>query len=200
MGKRELSARKTWQDYSGENAGAAEKGFFAFFQKEFQNTDFQIRPKPREFTNIYNEVVLPDAVMGEIYNPGREYKHGIIPDYAIDNAKTNKHLFVEVKRQDGWVEGKEMSAGRGNAHERGCKLFTPGLLKIMRAKGNLGPDLLPFWIVYQGDIARDPKRNREIYCWFDGVEQNFFMWRDSSDSGQLIAHFNKYFREQMMAP
>jgi type II restriction enzyme MunI len=69
--------------------------------------------------------------LAAIYTPpaGRYGRHGIIPDFAIDNLKTKKPLYVEVKRQDGWVEGKEKSAGRGNAHERSCKFFTPGLLK-----------------------------------------------------------------------
>lgn len=200
MGKGELSKRSVWQDYCGENAGVAEKNFFKLFQDEFNGTDFRIRPKPREFSNIYTKILLADHILDEIYNPGTTYTHGIIPDYAIDNIRTDKHLYVEVKRQDGWVEGKQMSAGRGNAHERGCKLFTPGLLKILRAAGHLGPDVLPFWIVYQGDIARDPKRNREIHCWFDGAEQNFFMWRNPINGNPLIDHFNKYFRDLMSDP
>jgi len=44
----------------------------------------------------------------------KKWKHGIVPDYAIDNIKTKKTLYIEVKRQDGWVEGKSRSAGRGN--------------------------------------------------------------------------------------
>lgn len=200
MGKRELSGRTNWQDYSGENAGVAEKNFFALFQEEFKGTDFQIRPRPREFCNIYTGVVLARHILSQIYNPGTTYTHGIIPDYAIDNVRTDKHLYVEVKRQDGWVEGKKMTAGRGNAHERGCKLFTPGLLRIMRASGHLGPDVLPFWIVYQGDIARDPKRNREIHCWFEGVEQNYFMWRDSTRGKPVLEHFDRYFRRLMSKP
>jgi len=191
MGKDELSGRDTWQDYSGENAGHAEKNFFTVMQQAFQWTNFQIRSKPREFHNIYADVELPEFVLKEIYNPPRDYTHGIVPDYAIDNTKTDKHLYVEVKRQDGWIEGKPMSVGRGNAHERSNKLFTPGLIKIMREKGHLGENVLPFWVVFQGDIARDPKRNREIHCWYQGIEQHFFMWRNSADGTPLIKHFNE---------
>lgn len=130
--------------------------------------------------------------MSEIYTPGIEIKkHGISPDYVIVNNKTKKRLYVEVKRQDGWVEGKKRSAGRGNAHERSCKYFTPGLLKILREKGKIGDDVLPFWIVFQGDITRDPCRVREITCWFDEHSAHFFMWRNSADSASLIKHFNK---------
>ncbi len=73
MGKRELSGRGTWQDYSGANAGVAEKNFFTILQKEFHGTDFRVREKPKEFKNIYKEIALPDEVLAEIYNPGGDY-------------------------------------------------------------------------------------------------------------------------------
>ena len=57
-------------------------------------------------------------------------KHGISPDLSIKNTEKNKTIFIEVKRQDGWVEGGKRSDGRGNAHERSNKFFTPGLLKV----------------------------------------------------------------------
>src|SRR6266542_2128842 len=136
MGSNELRVRETWQDYSGANAGAAERSFEAVFREEFKGTDLSIRSKPNEFSNIYVDVKLHDSVLSQIYCPESAVtKHGVKPDYAIENKKLNKTLYVEVKRQDGWVEGKLRSAGRGNAHERSCKFFTPGLLKILRARG-----------------------------------------------------------------
>ena len=89
------------------------------------------------------------------------------------------------------MEGKPPSAGRGNAHERSCKFFAPGLLKILRQHGNLGNDVLPFWIVFQGDIARDPKRVREITCWYAERSAHFFMWSSLKDDKALADHFNK---------
>jgi hypothetical protein len=73
--------------------------------------------------------------------------------------KTEKTLYVEVKRQDGWVENKKQSAGRGNVHERSCKYFTPGLIEIMQKKGKIS-GILPFWVVFIGDITRDPKADK----------------------------------------
>lgn len=198
MSKAELSGRSIWQDYCGKNAGLAERSFFTVFKEAFEGTDFLIRPRPNEFKNIYRAIELTHDVLKAIYTPAQQdYTHGIVPDYAIDNVVTDKHLYVEVKRQDGWVEGKEKAAGRGNAHERSCKLFTPGLQKIMRAAGHLGDAVLPFWVVFQGDITRDPNRNREIHCWYMGIEQHFFMWRDSTNGAPLLEHFNRYFRELM---
>jgi hypothetical protein len=195
MGKKELQSRAIWQDYSGENAGVAEKQFFDVFTEHFKESDFRIRAKPQEFRDIYVNVPLSEAVLQEIYNPDELItKHGITPDYAIDNTKTKKTIYVEVKRQDGWVENKPRSAGRGNAHERSNKFFSPGLQKILRAKAGLGKDVLPFWTVFQGDITRDPCRVREIACWYDDYTAHFFMWRDSSNAKPLVNHFDQYLR------
>lgn len=191
MGTKELRKRDIWQDSSGGKAGVAEKNFYDIMSKEFEGSDFRIRSKPKEFRDIYSKIKLSDEMLADIYCPNETWIHGVIPDYAIDNIITKKTLYVEVKRQDGWVEGKPRSAGRGNAHERSCKFFTPGLLKILREHGKLGDDVLPFWVVFQGDIARDPKRVREIHCWYGEHTAHFFIWSNSSDDKALISHFNK---------
>lgn len=191
MGTNELRKRDIWQDSSGGKAGIAEKSFYEVFLKEFKGSDFRVRPRPKEFKNIYSKIKLSDVVLVNIYNPDETWVHGVIPDFAIDNLKTKKTLYVEVKRQDGWVEGKPRKAGRGNAHERSCKFFTPGLLKILRGYGKLGNKALPFWVVFQGDIARDPKRVREIHCWYTGYPAHFFLWHNSADGKPLVNHFNK---------
>lgn len=195
MGTKELRKRETWQDISGPKAAVAEGDFYAVFLQEFQGSEFTIRKKPKEFRDIYSKVKLSKNVMADIYTPKDEkWIHGLVPDFAIDNTKTKKTLYVEVKRQDGWVEGKPRKAGRGNAHERSCKFFTPGLLKILRKKGNLGEGVLPFWVVFKGDIARDPKRVREITTWYDGYSKHFFIWSNPSDIKSLVDHFNKKLR------
>jgi len=193
MGSDENRLRKKWQDYSGMNAAKAERNFYETFEIIFKGTDFRIRSRPREFNNIYVNIELSKQELTEIYTPPKEVKrHGVFPDYAIDNVKTGKTIYIEVKRQDGWVEGGKRSDGRGNAHERSCKYFTPGLLKILRSKGNLDHNVLPFWIIFQGDITRDPCRVREITCWYDEYKAHFFFWRDSKNPEKLIDHFEEY--------
>jgi Type II restriction enzyme MunI len=191
MGTLELKKRKIWQDISGGRAGVAEKNIYQIFLDEFKGSDFRIRARPKEFKNIYTKIVLSQEVLAGIYNPDETWIHGLIPDYAIDNVRTKKTLYVETKRQDGWVEGTLRSAGRGNAHERSNKLFTPGLLKLMREYGRLDDNVLPFLVVFQGDIARDPKRVREIHYWYGEYTAHFFLWSKSSDAKSLIDHFNK---------
>ena len=199
MGTKELRKRESWQDTSGPKAELAENSFEKVFFQEFKGSEFNIRDKPREFNSIYSKVELSKQVLDEIYTPENGYgSHGIRPDYAIDNSKTGKTLYVEVKRQDGWVEGKLPKAGRGNAHERSCKYFTPGLLKILREHGNLDDNELPFWTVYIGGIARDPKRVREITCWYDEYSAHFFMWTNSDDGKPLIDHFNNNLKHLLL--
>lgn len=114
MGSDANRLRKKWQDYSGKHAGMAEKSFYETFQILFEGTEYRIRSKPNEFNKIYVDVELTMQEEQEIYMPKNAVtKHGVSPDYAIDNTETNKTIYVEVKRQDGWVEGKERAAGRG---------------------------------------------------------------------------------------
>lgn len=192
MGSKHNRIRKKWQDYGGGKASVAEKAFFDSFTQVFKETDFVIRDKPKEFQKIYVDIPLRPEELKAIYNPPKPItRHGVFPDYAIDNNVTNKTIYIEVKRQDGWVEGGKRSDGRGNAHERSCKFFTPGLLKILRKQSRIPPPALPFWTVFQGDVTRDPCRVREITCWYKGVEGHFFLWRDAPDPDLLFKHFDE---------
>ena len=65
-----------------------------------------------------------------------------------------------------------------------------GLLELLRKHGRLGDKVLPFWVVFQGDITRDPCRVREITLWYDKHSAHFFMWRNTTDNTALISHFN----------
>ena len=198
MGKKELSKRLNWENVSGKMAADAEKNLYEAFREAFKGTIYELHEKPKNLKNLYANVQLEDEVLRQIYNPEINYKKtrwGVAPDFAIENTETHKILFGEIKRQDGWVEGKERSAGRGNAHERLCKLFSPGLLKKYREiSGITSNEILPFWVVFEGDITRDPKRVREITFWFDTYKNNFFMWRPQMDSSKLINHFDKYLK------
>ena len=193
MGKKALSERDNWQEQGGFKAALAETNLYDVFKKHFKGTEYKLHEKPTHLKNLYAKVALPNAVLKQIYNPKIDLgktRWGVSPDFAIENTKTNKILFGEIKRQDGWVEGKDPSAGRGNAHERLCKLFTPGLLKAYREIGGIkNENILPFWVVFEGDITRDPKRNREIAFWFDKYKSNYFMWRPNMTAEDLIEHF-----------
>ena len=193
MGSDHNRIRRKWQDYGGYNGSIAETSFFDFFNDVFKGTEYRIISKPKDFQNLYVNINLSKSTLSEIYTPDKAItRHGVIPDYAITNTRYGKTIYVEVKRQDGWVEGGKRSDGRGNAHERSCKFFTPGLMAALRQKGGIEAPALPFWTVFQGDIARDPCRVREVTCWYDGYEGHFFFWRTAPDPDLLFAHFDEF--------
>lgn len=198
MGKRALSGRDNWQEQGGAKASEAEKNLYVAFYEHFRGTEYVLHEKPKHLKNLYARVNLPDEVVSQIFNPAIDLDRtqwGVSPDFAIENTRTHKILFGEIKRQDGWVEGKDPSAGRGNAHERLCKLFTPGLMSAYRKIGRItSPEILPFWVVFEGDITRDPKRNREVAFWFDSYDKNYFMWRPHMTNADLTNHFDRYLR------
>jgi hypothetical protein len=190
--------RKQWQSQNGVKAKKAENNFIKVFENYFIGTKYRVRESPRDFNKIYIDVVLTEDVLSEIYTPEDEITiHGIRPDFAIDNLETGKTMYGDSKRQDGWVEGKTPKDGRGNAHERLCKYFVPGIQKKLREKGNISKEYLPFWIVLQGDITRDPKRVREVTCWFDGNDNNYFFWRNSPNEEKLILHFENFIKHML---
>lgn len=191
MGSNANSLRRKWQDYSGKNAAKAEQNLFDFFTEMFKNTVYDIRKNPKEFRKYYVDYPLSKKVLSEIYNPPTKIdRHGFVPDFAIDNTETKKTMYVESKRQNGWVEGGKRADGRGNVHERSAKYFIPGLLKGLREKSGItDQNALPFWIVFQGDITRDPCRVREITCWYEDYPAHFFLWRDTLKTEDLFNHF-----------
>lgn len=146
MTRKNLQSRDNWQTDSGPGgkAGVAEQNLIRVFREAFQGTDYFISDHPTDLKHLYENVVLSPETTRQIFNPdaatmknAQSRGWGVSPDFSITNRKTGKILFGEIKRQDGWVEGKDPSAGRGNAHERMCKLFTPGLMKAYRRIGKI---------------------------------------------------------------
>lgn len=207
MARKELRGRANWQTKSGPGglAGVAEKNLYDVFRKAFEGTSYVISKHPKDLKHLYENVILSADTLAQIYCPDEKSMKsakrkgwGVSPDFSITNTVTGKILFGEIKRQDGWVEGKKPNAGRGNAHERMCKLFSPGLIKAYRRiSGITDPSVLPFWVVLEGDITRDPKRNREIAFWFDGFDKNYFMWRPNMSGQELVDHFNNYLKKYL---
>lgn len=201
MSTQELRKRTNWQASSGAKALKTEEIFQNSLQTALNSLfpeTFLIERHPKEFNDIYSTYPLPQDVLNKIYNidmsekksNGKpKYEWGISMDFAIRNLKNDKILFGEIKRQDGWIETTNMQAGRGNAHERSCKYFTPGLMRILRKTSRLSEEILPFWLVIVGDITRDPRRNREIAYWFQEYTKNYYMWRDTNNVGEILDFF-----------
>ncbi len=83
MGSDANRLRRKWQDYSGQNAGQAEKDFFTTLEVLFEDAEFSIRNKPKEFTDLYVDYPLSEQTLNEIYIPDDTItRHGIKPGYA----------------------------------------------------------------------------------------------------------------------
>ena len=201
MATQELRKRANWQTISGAKALGIEK----LFQESLQSAldavyphKFIIDRHPKNFSDIYSTYDLPLEVRNKIYdidvsakksNGKPKYQWGISMDFAIRNITNGKILFGEIKRQDGWTETTDMQAGRGNAHERSCKYFAPGLIKVLREQSGRSDEILPFWLIIVGDITRDPRRNREIAFWFQNYTKNYYMWRDTDNIADMLDFF-----------
>lgn len=116
MGKTALTQRNNWQTNSGKLAEKAEDNFYLIFENYFQNSNFVLHRQPKHLKKLYSTVQLPNEILSQIYTPNidiAKQNWGVKPDFAIENTKTKKIIFGEIKRQDGWVEGKSPNAGRG---------------------------------------------------------------------------------------
>ena len=170
MAREHLSLRDNWQARGNFLGNEAERAFQAAIVSHLDQ-NFQTDFKPLDLKGIYgtNET-------------GKSY--GIIPDYLIRNTETGRAVFVEIKRQ----------AKRGNAHERACKYFTPGILTSARQIANQPDDAIPFWWVFTNGIATSEKYRREITHWFRGVEAHLLLWEDIDDPAVVKRHFDAHIR------
>lgn len=169
MAREHLSLRDNWQARGNFRGNEAERAFQAAIVSHLDQ-NFETDFKPLDLKGIYGT------------NAGRSY--GIIPDYLIRNTETGRAVFVEIKRQD----------ERGNAHERACKYFTPGILASARQVAKQPGDAIPFWWVFTNGIATSQKYRREITHWFKGIEAHLLLWEDIDDLAVVTHHFDAHIR------
>ncbi len=130
--------------------------------------EIRVQPKPRDLIGIYG------------VNPSTGKPHGIAPDHGI-YGPDGRSIFVEIKRQ----------RAAGNAHERACKYFAPGIIKSGREIAKQPDGVIPFWWIFAEGIAEDPRYVREITHWFQGVERHVLLL-PRPDEQALTDHFEKH--------
>ena len=168
MGRKALSARDDWQPEASVAGLTAEKAFDIAIQKRIRMSTYLAgESKPKDLTGIYGR-----------RSSGRP--HGIKPDYVIRNLASGRALYVEIKRQK----------AEGNAHERACKYWSPGLLASLRTECRQPSDVIPFWWVFTDGIATDQNYRQEICHWFRGYEAHVLLWKDIRDHDVLVRHFD----------
>ena len=147
---RMLSQRAVWQDRANADGARLER-IVRDVLNEYLSEDLRyvIDVKPDDLAHIYDN------------------RWGAVPDLAIRNPESGKSIWIEIKRQN----------PRGNAHERACKYFSPGLVRI--AEG-LAYVVRPFYFVFAGGLVDSPKYRAEISTWFDadGWRDHVLMWTD----------------------
>ena len=170
MAREHLESRDNWQQEGNFRGNEAEKAFQAAIVSHLDRS-YRTTFEPKDLSGIYGH-----------HETGRP--HGVIPDYLIRNVETGRAVFVEIKRQ----------RAAGNAHERACKYFTPGILASARQIANQPEDTIPFWWVFTNGIATDARYRREIMHWFRGVEAHLLLWEDINDPAVVTHHFDTHIR------
>ena len=168
IARRHLEGRDKWQGEASERGMSAEKSFHEVLRAHTESLDgVTIEPRPKDLAGIYGTNAS-----------GRP--HGVRPDSVV-RGSSGKAVFVEIKRQ----------RAAGNAHERACKYFTPGIIRSGRRIAKQPDDVLPFWWVFTNGVADDERYVREIMHWFRGVEPHVLLW-EPRDPKSLIAHFDDH--------
>lgn len=171
MGREHLEGRDNWQRDSAIRGSEAERAFDAIMRNYVIDTDYEYESKPNDLRGIYGS------------QPGRGSgkPHGILPEAVIRNKTTGRAVYIEVKRQ----------RAAGNAHERACKYFAPGIIESARALANQPKGTIPFWWIFTNGIATDPRYVQEITHWFRGIEGNLLLWESIQDFEPVIDHFER---------
>ena len=175
MGREHLAGRDNWQADSAVKSSEAERAFDAIMLNYLFGTDYEYRRKPQDLKAIYGK------------NPYTGRPHGIVPEAVIRSRITGRAIYVEVKRQ-----GNE-----GNAHERACKYFAPGIVASTREIARQPDTILPFWWIFTNGIATDAKYVQEIMHWFQGIENNVLLWESIGNYESVIIHFDDYIRPML---
>ncbi len=166
--RRHLESRDKWQDEAALRGMTAENQFHEVLSRHIAKLEVgvTVSKRPKDLEGIYG-----------LHASGRP--HGIRPDAAIHGP--HKSIFVELKRQ----------RAAGNAHERACKYFAPGILRSGRKIAKQPQDVIPFWWIFTNGIAEDERYAREIAHWFQGAEGHVLLWCPRSPS-RLVSHFERH--------
>jgi hypothetical protein len=163
-----LAQRDNWQKYANVGGSGREETANKILVTYLTgNVNYVVTEKPKHLAHIYGQ------------------KWGIVPDLSIEYKPTGRIAFFESKRQ----------GSGGNAHERVCKYFAPGILdRSVPIAGFLNP----FFFIFMNGLTHDPKKRAEIIAWFDrdGFRDRYILWQDR-EVKTLIDWFNLVIRKYL---
>ncbi len=174
MAREHLAGRANWQGKSAARGQGAEDVFHTIMDMHLEQSELTTEHKPKNLQAIYGERIAGN----------RTRPHGIHPEYVIRNQRTNRAIFVEIKRQ----------RAEGNAHERACKYMMPGILASVREIAGQPESVIPFWWIFTNGIAKDKYYRQEITHWFKGIEGHFLLWQNVRERKPVVEHFEKHIR------
>lgn len=175
MTSKHLSSRDKWQSLSTSSGQSAEDVFSVIMEKHLENSNIEYIYKPDSLRGIY----------GIHSKSGRP--HGIQPEACFCNKDNGKKIYAEIKKQK----------AEGNAHERACKYFSPGLVKSIQKIANQPNEIFPMWMIFSGGISTHPRYQQEIKHWFGNKKNHLFLWQNLRDYKSLTNHFDTYIRNLM---
>ena len=170
MAREHLAGRANWQRRSAVRGSEVERSFDAIMRAYTRDTRYDYEHQPSDLHGIYGA------------HPASGRPHGIRPDAVVRNTETGRSVFIEVKRQ----------GDRGNAHERACKYFTPGIIASACEIARQPAGVIPFWWIFANGIATSARYVQEIRHWFLGVEGHLLLWQSIEDYEPLIQHFEQH--------
>lgn len=182
-----LSRRAKWQNNSTSAGAGAEEVAKATLEVYLMNDPaVEYIDKPSDLKGIYGYGTWKDRK-----GMTRKRLYGIEPDFGLRNRETGRTIFGEMKRQ---------KPGNGNAHERACKYFAPGIVAATQKIGRWKPSVWPFWLIFAEGLASDPRSAREIAHWFDGTwaEKQYTFWPSTRDNTPVLKHFDEHIRPLLM--
>ena len=133
--------------------------------RDEQGVDPDLANRAARTQRVLRALGVDPDLANRVVRPQRRLRAlGVEPDLAIRNRAKGTKIWVEIK----WQKAE------GNAHERACKYFAPGLVSRAETLANVDR---PFYFIFAGGMVDTPGKSdryhAEIDTWFDTDD-----WRD----------------------
>jgi len=148
MDSARLSARSR-QPGHDQTFRESESNFIEAAQSILPSNTYRVVDHPADLRSIFTD---------------RDGSLGVVPEASIENIKTGRKFFVEVKKQ----------GPAGNAEERAFKHHTVQFYKVLHEI--YGYDFHPFVTVWCENLATDRKYVLKAGYLFE--PDNYFLWRN----------------------
>jgi hypothetical protein len=196
--KHYLSKRGNWQLAAQQGGALAEKDTAGAIQTYLDNTypgEWKVERKPQDLRQIYFEYTYErnperyakpehptedDVWYCPILRQFRTLKKdkatggGCEIDCKIENLRTGRRIFLEVKNQ----------GPAGNAQERAAKYATPSVIAHVQKK--FGVSYHPFGYVFTGEMVERLDYRVELETTYGFAADHMLLWRKERPLAPLV--------------